>query len=178
MLTKSKKVKQTVQKHNLNHEQNHKQYKQQSQVKSQTKYNHKKSLSEHIAEEGKTKARDISRVLYLSYESSCHLSRRQVTLPLQQPTLQLGRAALRRRFTWSCNPWRVRLRNIAARTVGSYPAFSPLPHKNTAVILCYADIPSRRSSTFRSTALCVARTFLRHLKMTATGLPCHIESQR
>jgi len=34
----------------------------------------------------------------------CHLSWRNVAVALQQPTLRVGRAALKPRFTWSFNP--------------------------------------------------------------------------
>ena len=45
--------------------------------------------------------------------------------------LDIGRATLNCRYTWSCNPQGVQPDDIAASAVGSYPAFSPLPADGT-----------------------------------------------
>ena len=65
--------------------------------------------------------------------------------------LDIGRATLNCRYTWSCNPQGVQPDDIAASAVGSYPAFSPLllsqrlfsvtllhPHGRRAVNSCGA----------------------------------------
>ena len=46
--------------------------------------------------------------------------------------LDIGRATLNCRYTWSCNPQGVQPDDIAASAVGSYPAFSPLPADGTS----------------------------------------------
>lgn len=41
--------------------------------------------------------------------------------------LDIGRATLNCRYTWSCNPQGVRPECVTTSAVGSYPTFSPLP---------------------------------------------------
>jgi len=58
----------------------------------------------------------------------------------------IGRAALHAPVYMILQPIRRTARDITAATVGSYPAFSPLPRFPVAVILCYATQPSRIAS--------------------------------
>ncbi len=86
-----------------------------------------------------------SSVLRRNGASIIYLQLRSLAASSNLP-LDIGRATLNCRYTWSCNPRGVRPRSIATLAVGSYPAFSPLPPRREAVILCYATTPSRTSS--------------------------------
>ena len=65
-----------------------------------------------------------------SEEALRHLSMQTVTRLLKISGLPLdnGRATLRCRYTWPCNPPVVLPDYVTIAAVGSYPTFSPLPH--------------------------------------------------
>ena len=91
--------------------------------------------------------------------------------------LDIGRATLNCRYTWSCNPQGVQPDDIAASAVGSYPAFSPLPAADARgaaaggyFLLRYYTLTDVEPLT--RAALCVARTFLPPPKRTAIERAC------
>lgn len=78
---------------------------------------------------------------------------------LTQPTLQLGRAALKRRFTWSCNLQVAHQCESLRIMVVSYTTFSPLPYFYGGYFLLPYHTLTHICS-FNSTMLFVVRTFL------------------
>ncbi len=127
-----------------------------------------------------SEGRPVSRVL--SGDGSCkrrflpvrHLSSPVIADAVIRPTPRLGRAALRRRYTWSFNPSGVRLPVSPQGPVSSYLTFSPLSrHVETCrdcyfLLHCYTlpDIfPLGRM------VLCVARTFLSDTIVGTTDRP-------
>ena len=90
-----------------------------------------------------------------------HLSCPAITCRIHRPTPRHRASSPDRRYTWSFNPWSVRLAALPPRPVSSYLTFSPFPrpcgqggyfllHLHTL-----ADI-----FPLGSMALCVVRTFL------------------
>jgi len=89
-----------------------------------------------------------------------HLSGRTIAGTIVRPTPRHRTSSPQRRYTWSFNPWGVRLPVSPREPVGSYPAFSPLSrHRRDGFFLLHchtlADI-----FPLGSMALFVARTFL------------------
>ena len=105
----------------------------------------------------------VSRVLCVPRLAPRHVS--AIYLRLRSPAGSSGlppgsgRATLECRYTWPCNPQVVRPRVSPRRSVGSYPAFSPLP-RTGAVVFCYLDCALTDIYPLGSAVLCVARTFL------------------
>ncbi len=63
-----------------------------------------------------------------------HLSGPAVACRLVRPTPRLGRAALRRRYTWSFNPSGVRLPVLPPGPVSFYLTFSPIPRPEARLL--------------------------------------------
>jgi len=86
-----------------------------------------------------------------SYDAVYHLS--------VHSTPRLGRATLKRRYTWTCSLRGGRLAVSPLPPVGSYSTFSPLPccQGSHSLLRCqtFADI-----SYFKSAMPCAVRTFL------------------
>ena len=110
----------------------------------------------------------IIRVLYLSKKGVCHSSMQCVATLLKRSTLRLGRATLKRRFTWTCS-----LQDT--RPVHHCTAGGLLPHLLTLTLaggyflLRYSAFTD--SFLLGSGVLCAARTFLLCLAATATDRP-------
>jgi len=120
-------------------------------------------------------------VILTSSENACQhplsfiLPRHHCRSPAAYPSwlpcaLETRRAALMYRdsgkqsgYTWLCNPWDVRLMMLPPPPVRFYRTFSPLPGLDTSkpggyfLLRCY---PLSKIFPLRSTAPCVARTFL------------------
>ena len=73
---------------------------------------------------------------------------------LTQPTLRLGRAALKHRFTWSCNLSVAHLCESLRTMVVSYTAFSPLPAYSGGYFLLPYHTLTHICSFNRHNALC------------------------
>jgi len=121
--------------------------------------------------------RPVSRVLSpitigaLSFILPRHHCRSPAAYPSWLPcALETRRAALLYRdsgkqsgYTWLCNPWDVRLPTLLPGPVRFYRTFSPVPGFDTSnpggrfLLRCY---PLSKIFPLRSTAPCVARTFL------------------
>ena len=95
-------------------------------------YHNKKGIfpSKEISPYGDASA--ISRVLSPFTGVSIIYLRPQSPAASSNLPLDIGRATLNCRYTWSCNPQGVQPDDIAASAVGSYPAFSPLPADGTS----------------------------------------------
>ena len=112
-------------------------------------------------------SQSISRVL-CPLRGVCHSSMPYVTIWLKRSTLRLGRATLKRRFTWTCS-----LQDT--QPVHRCTAGGLLPHLLTLTLA--GGYFLLRYSTFAdgfllgSGVLCAARTFLLCLAATATDCP-------
>lgn len=106
------------------------------------------------------KGRPVSRVL--SGDGSCkrrllpvrHLSCPVIAGAVIRPTPRLGRAALRRRYTWSFNPSGVRLPVSPPEPVSSYLTFSPLTRGaglffSVTLLYPFGYLPVRKDGALR-----------------------------
>ena len=127
----------------------------------------KKDLSDASLRSFLLNSQSISRVL-CPLQGVCHSSMHYVTIILKRSTLRLGRATLKRRFTWTCS-----LQDT--RPVHRCTAGGLLPHLLTLTLaggyflLRYSAFAG--SFLLGSGALCAARTFLLCL-FTATATDC------
>ena len=126
-----------------------------------------KRLRKNLHNPLKLHRQPISRVLY-PLRGVCHSSIHYVTIVLKRSTLQLERAALKRRFTRTCS-------SRDARPVHRCTAGGLLPHLLTLTLaggyflLRYSAFAN--SFLLGSGMLCAARTFLFCLAATATDWP-------
>lgn len=118
----------------------------------------------------------VSRILFLNY----HLSAINITVYLLLPTLNLGRAALKRFYTWHYSTQGLPIPIIAYRDRELLPhVFTFIPPKRESnflwhylLLVCFENLSMTDTWLFTSELLCAVRTFLSNCNIEAIVRVC------